>query len=187
MYPTKMEANGHVYNINTDYRVALACFKALEDTEITNLERFYAIETLLLGSDVLEEDEEILQKKIAIYLRCGKEENIEEEEKDFDYLQDEVNTRTSIRQCYHINLNEVSYMHWYEYNELISGLTEETLISKIRDLRSYDLSEEKDEKRRNEIIKAQERVALKEIHIKTKEEEELDEFWKSIVGGDKDE
>lgn len=187
MYPTKMEANGHVYNINTDYRVALACFKALEDTEITNLERFYAIETLLLGSDVLEEDEEILQKKIAIYLRCGKEENIEEEEKDFDYLQDEVNTRTSIRQCYHINLNEVSYMHWYEYNELISGLTEETLISKIRDLRSYDLSEEKDEKRRNEIIKAQERVALKEIHIKTKEEEELDEFWENIVGGDKDE
>lgn len=187
MYPTKMEANGHIYNINTDYRVALACFKALEDTEITNLERFYAIETLLLGSDVLEEDEEILQKKIAIYLRCGKEENIEEEEKDFDYLQDEVNTRTSIRQCYHINLNEVSYMHWYEYNELISGLTEETLISKIRDLRSYDLSEEKDEKRRNEIIKAQERVALKEIHIKTKEEEELDEFWESIVGGDKDE
>lgn len=187
MYPTKMEANGHIYPINTDYRVALACFKALEDTEITDLERFYAIETLLLGSDVLEEDEEILQKKIAIYLRCGKEENIEEEERDFDYLQDEENTRTSIRQCYHINLNEVSYMHWYEYNELISGLTEETLISKIRDLRSYDLSEEKDEKRRNKIIKVQERVALKEIHIKTKEEEELDKFWENIVGGDKDE
>ena len=35
MYPTKMEANGHIYPINTDYRVALACFRALDDDEIT--------------------------------------------------------------------------------------------------------------------------------------------------------
>ena len=54
MYPTKMEANGHIYPINTDYKVGLACFKALNDTEITDTERFYAIETLLLGENVLQ-------------------------------------------------------------------------------------------------------------------------------------
>lgn len=184
MYPTKMEANGHIYDINTDYRIALACFKAINDIEINDIERFYAIETMLLGNNVLEEDEQILHDKIAKYLRCGKDENVSEEERDFDYLQDEEATRTSIRQSYHLNLNEIPYMHWYEYNELISGLTSESLLNKIRDLRSYDLSEISDEKRKQKIIEAQQRVALKEEHIKTKEEKEIDEFWNKIVGGD---
>lgn len=185
MYPTKMEANGHIYLINTDYRVALACFKALNDTEITNLERFYAIETLLLGENVLSEDELILKQKIELYLRCGKEENISVEERDFDYLQDEAEVRTSIRQCYNnFDINKIDYLHWYEYNELISGLTNESLINKIRELRSFDLSEVSDEKRKQKIIEAQKKVALKEIHIKTKEEEEIDEFWNKITGGE---
>ena len=184
MYPTKMEANGHIYKINTDYRIALACFKAIYDPEINDVERFYAVETLLLGENVLEEDEKILQNKIEKYLRCGKNDNINEDEKDFDYIQDEEITRTSIRQCYHLNLNEIPYMHWYEYNELISGLTNESLLNNIRDLRNYDLNEVTDEKQKQKIIKAQERMALKEIHIKTKEEKEIDEFWENIVGGD---
>ena len=179
-----MEANGHIYDINTDYRIALACFKAINDTEINDIERFYVIETMLLGDNVLEEDEQILHDKIAKYLRCGKDENISEDERDFDYLQDEEVARTSIRQCYHINLNEISYMHWYEYNELISGLTSESLLNKIRNLRSYDLSEVTDEKRKQKIIEAQNRVALKETHIKTEEEKEIDEFWNKIIGGD---
>lgn len=184
MYPTKMEANGHIYKINTDYRIALACFKAIYDPEINDTERFYAVETLLLGENVLEEDEKILQNKIEKYLRCGKNENINEDEKNFDYIQDEEITRTSIRQCYHLNLNEIPYMHWYEYNELISGLTNESLLNNIRDLRSYDLSEVTDEKQKQKIIKAQEKVALKDIHIKTKEEKEIDDFWENIIGGE---
>ena len=65
MYPTKMEANGHIYPINTDYRVALACFRAINDAEISNLERFYAVETLLLGTEVLEQDELILKDGVS--------------------------------------------------------------------------------------------------------------------------
>lgn len=188
MYPTKMEANNHIYTINTDYRVALACFRALQDNEITDLERFYAIETLLLGSEVLEEDEEILQNKIAIYLRCGKEENIEKEERDFDYLQDEENVRTSIRQAYNnLDIGKLEYLHWYEYNELISGLPTESLMNRIRNLRSYDLSEITDEKQRSKIIEAQKRVMIKENHIKTTEEKEIDDFWNNIIGGEKNE
>ena len=48
----------------------------------------------------------------------------------------------------------------------------------------YELSKVTDEKKKKKIIKAHERVALKEIHIKTKEEKEIDEFWENIAGGD---
>ena len=39
MYPTKMEANGRLYKINTDFRIGLACFRALNDFEITDTEK----------------------------------------------------------------------------------------------------------------------------------------------------
>lgn len=185
MYPTKMEANGHIYPINTDYRVALACFRAINDAEISNLERFYAVETLLLGTEVLEQDELILKEKIELYLRCGKKENTTEEERDFDYLQDEIEVKTSIRQCYNnLDISKLDYLHWYEYNELISGLTEETCINRIRYVRNFDLNEINDEKQKNKMIEMKKSVALKETHIKTKEEEEIDKFWNKIIGGE---
>ena len=39
MYPKYMEINGENYKINTDYRVALACLKAINDEEINGLLR----------------------------------------------------------------------------------------------------------------------------------------------------
>lgn len=186
MYPIKMEANNHIYNINSDYRVALACFRALKDNKLTSLERFYAVETLLLGEDVLEEDEEIIAKKIAIYLRCGSEENVDTNEIDYDYIQDEVLTKTSIRQCYNnLDISKLEYLHWYEYNELISGLTNESIINRIRDIRNIDLREISDERQREKILKAKDRVEIKneEAEEKTKEYDEIDKFWDELIGG----
>ena len=182
MYPTKMEANGHIYPINTDYRVALNCIKIYKDNTLSGIEKYFAIEYLLLGENVDLNDAEILQKKIDLYLRCGKENEESDETITYDYLQDEVLTKTSIRQCYHINLNEME-MHWYEYNELISGLTEETIINRYREIRGKNPSEIKDEKERAKLIEAQNKIAIKETHIKTKEEEELDKFWDNITEG----
>ena len=173
MYPTKMEANGRIYNINTDYRIALACLKAINDDEISDLERFYAVATLLLGDNVLFEDEPILHEKIALYLRCGAKENTSSNEIDMDYLQDEVNIRTSIRQCYNgLDLNKIDYLHWYEYNELISGLTTDSLLNRIRELRSYDTSNIDDPKQLEKILKAKEYVALKKKPIKMTQEQQ---------------
>lgn len=172
MYPTKMEANGHIYNINTDYRIALACLKAIDDVEIGDIERFYAIETLLLGENVLYEDEPILHEKIEIYLRCGQKENISDDEIDMDYFEDETKIRTSIRQCYHLNLNNIPYMHWYEFNELISGLTSECLLNKVREIRNCDISKIDDPRVLEQVIKAQEYLALEKRKPKLSEEQQ---------------
>jgi len=182
MYPTKMEANGHIYNIDTDYKTALACLRAIDDEELTNLERYLAVETLLLGMGVNNDDRPILQDKIATYLRCGKQENTPIEELDFDYLQDEVDVKTSIRQVYKINLNEVDYLHWWEYNELISGLIPDSLINRIRDTRNLDENEYKDSKTKEKIRKAKEMVAIKKKHkqrqLTEEEKHNMEEFYR---------
>ena len=183
MYPTKIEVNGHYYDINTDYRTALACLKAINDKTITDLERLYAIEGLLIDDPVPPEDEEILKEKMAIYLRCGSEKNTSDEEIDMDYFKDEAIIKTSIRQCYHLNLNEIDYMHWWEYNELISGLTNESVLSRTRELRTYDLNQIKDPVEREKMRKRKEYVSLdkEEDEELTKEQEEsIKQFYKDI-------
>ena len=182
MYPTKMEANGNIYPINTDYRVALECIKVYKDNTLSGIEKYFAIEYLLLGENVDMNDCEILKDKIDRYLRCGKEQNDSDDKRTYDYIQDETLTKTSIRQCYHINLNEMK-MHWYEYNELISGLTEDTAIIKYVQTRGKDPYEIKDEKERAKLIDIQNKIAIKEDYIKTEEEKKLDDFWDTITGG----
>lgn len=174
MYPNKIEVNGRTYEINTDYKVALACFRAIEDSTINDMERALAIITLLLGPDVLEEDYPKCLEKCAIYLRCGKEENDEEEEADMDYIVDETYIRTSIRQCYHMDLNKEKNVHWWEYNELIEGLTEETVLNQRRELRKFDETKVEDKKERDKIRKAKEKISLKKIKKvqATKEQQE---------------
>ena len=173
MYPTKIEVNGKIYELDTDFRTAIACFRVINDKELSDFKRGYAILTLLIKGkfDLLEMNQ--LLEKCAIYLRCGKESNMSKEKIDVDYVKDEARIRTSIRQCYFgYDLNKVDYLHWWEYNELIEGLTEETLLSKVRDIRNYDLSEEKDPKRRQIIFDMKKQVALEEIEEKKLTEEE---------------
>lgn len=182
-YPDKIKVNGNIYKINTDYRVALSCFKAAYDEEINDTERALAIITLLLGKKVAISDWEQCLEKCSIFLRCGKEVNDNSEELDMDYLQDEKKIKTSIRQCFHLNLNKVKYLHWWEYNELIEGLTEDTLLSKVRQLRTYDLSNETDESRKREIEKAQQKVALKKkAKVLSEEEKESVNKFCELMG-----
>lgn len=170
MYPEYIQVNNRKYKINTDYKIALSCFKAIEDEEISDLERAYAILTLLLGKNVLPEDEEEALKKCAIFLRCGKEENQEIEEVDFDYEADSSYIMASFRSDYHIDLIKED-MHWYLYNELIQGLTPNCILNKIRELRNFDVDEIQNEKEKEKIIKAKERIALKPKY--TSEEKQL--------------
>ena len=180
IYPTKMEVNGVVYDIDTNYKTALRCYKAINDGTLSDTERAIVVVALLLGENVPLEDTQEALKKCAVYLRCGREENPKDSEIDMDYFQDEKAIRTSIRQCYHINLNEEENIHWWEYNELIEGLTEETLLSRIREIRNWDLSQEKDPKTRERIRKAKEQLALKknEVVMTDEEKKNIEDFYK---------
>lgn len=184
-YPTKIEVNGKIYNIDTNYKTALACFKAINDNDLKDIERALVVVDLLLGDDVPLEDTQEALNKCAIYLRCGKTENVDNDEIDIDYFQDERAIKTSIRQCYHEKLDDNT--HWWEYNELIEGLTEETLLSKIRQIRNFDLSKEKDPKVRDKIQKAKDFYAIKkeEKPMTDEEKQNIEQFYK-LVGINKE-
>lgn len=181
MYPEYIEVDDKQYKINTDYRVALSCFEAINDINISDTERIIAIAVLLLGKDFPIEKIDKAIEKCYVYLRCGKEQNQDISEIDMDYDQDKRYISSSFMSRYHININKVK-MHWWLYNDLIEGFGEDDVLSRVRYIRNLDINDFKDKKDRDKVIKAKSQVKLKER--KTKEEIELDKWWNDQLGGE---
>lgn len=181
MYPEYANINGQRYKLNTDYRVGLRCFEVVEDGTICDEERSLAIIYLLFGH-IPEADLQPFLDKATLFLQCGKtKEEHEEQKRDMDFTHDMAYISASFMSDYKIDLN-ASKMHWWQFCELIQGLTEQCALSRIREIRNYDLSEIKDSKTRIKMARAQEAVALPIRH--TKEElEAIDAFERLFEGG----
>ena len=160
MYPKYAEINGKEYKIDTSYKTALRCFEVIEDEEIPGTERTLAI-IYLLFDFIPKENIELFFEKAMLYLQCG--ESLEEQKskkKDMDFIQDQKYINSSFMSDYHIDLSKTD-LHFWQYIELIQGLTEDSSLNRVRNIRNYDLSEIKDEKTKNKIMEAQKELALK--------------------------
>lgn len=178
--PEYVKVNNKKYKINTDFRVALRCNEISENTSIGNLERALAIIYTLFGDEGLN-DVDNYEKLLELgqkYLLLGKEQvNTKPNEIDMDFKEDMDYIKASFMSDYNIDLDNTQ-MHWWTFYNLINGLSNSELgnccvLNRIRNLRNYDVSQIKDSKERDKIIKAKKEVALKkkEVNI-TKEQEE---------------
>ena len=175
-YPECAEVKGIKYKINTDYRVALQCFEVIDDSSISDEERALAVVYLLFG-DVPTENVEDFLRIAGTYLRCGEPETTPTTaERDIDFTADEKYIIASFMSDYQIDLPSTD-MHFWQYIQLIQGLTEKSVMSRVREIRNYDLAELKDPKSRAKMIKAKEAVALPDKFTKD-EQKAIDEFEK---------
>ena len=175
-YPEYAEVKGIKYKINTDYRVALRCFEVIEDTSIGDQERALAVVFLLFGEVPIEDMGEFL-RIAGNYLRCGEKETPQEaHERDIDFIADEKYIVASFMSDYRIDLSSVD-MHFWQYIQLIQGFTEDAIMSRVRDIRNYDMSELKDPKSRAKMAKAKATVALPDKFSKD-EQKAIEEFEK---------
>lgn len=174
IYPEFAEIDGKQYKINTDFRVALRCFEVIDDESICDEERSLAIIYLLFGF-IPDKNISEFFRIASNFLRCGEtQEQQSSKEKDMDFKSDEKYIIASFMSDYHIDLSKEN-LHWYQYINLIQGLTEHCVLSKVREIRNFDVSDIKDSKQKTKIMKAKESVKLP---IKrTKEQlEEIEEF-----------
>lgn len=179
-YPEYAEVAGKRYKINTDYRVALRCFEVIEDDSICDEERALAVVYLLFGVIPTTDLEDFL-RIAGVYLRCGEKENNQTAERDMDFNADEKYIAASFMSDYQIDLSRAD-MHFWQYIHLIQGFTERSVMSRVREIRNYDLEELKDPKTRAKMVKAKEAVALPEKFSKA-EQEAIEEFEKLFEVG----
>jgi len=175
-YPEFICINGEDYAINTDFRYALACFACINDSELSEYERAYGVLGILY-QDEPEDTKEALRLAIK-FLRCGKDEEALSRRADMDFEYDMHYIRSSFRSDYGIDLKG-GQMHWYEFCELLQGLTDECILNRVRDIRNYDLSTVKDAKLRQKIVQAQRELKLPARFTK-EEEDALDAFYAQL-------
>lgn len=173
-YPKYAKVDGVKYPINTSFKVALRCFEVADDETISDTERTLAIVYLLYGFIPENNLDKFLQ--IAVnYLQCGETKEIQSSKKrDMDLNYDLPYIMASFMSDYKIDITE-SDMHFYQFINLIRGLTENTVLSRVREIRNQDLNELKDPKTKRKFLEAQEQLKLP-VKISIDDQEALDEF-----------
>lgn len=188
-YPTKAKIEDRIYPINTDFKVALECERIVKDMSTSNEEKSLAIIFLLFGDKGLKnsKDWEELSKIAVKFLSCGnKLENIKNKEPDMDFLQDEKYIKASFMSDYNIDLSKVS-LHWWDFFNLLNGLTEKCILNRVRFIRNYDISQIKDSKEKNKWQEQKELLALKKERKKpTQKQKENAEMFFKLAGLNKE-
>lgn len=192
-YPEYAEIDGKEYKIDTDFKTALKCFEVCEDETISDYERGMAIIYLLF--DFIPE-EKLLEKfleKAILFLQCGKDKTEQSKNiKDMDFNEDRGYIASSFMLDYHLDLSKVN-LHFWQFIELLEGLSEDTILNRVRTIRTYDLAEIKDTKQQKKMKEVKEKLALKtakssskEKKLTDKQKKNIDSFYKAI-GYDKKE
>ena len=173
-YPTKAEVAGKIYPLNTDYRVALQCFDIIEDPDISDEERALAVIYKLFGFVPVDNVQQFMQAA-AKFLSCGESQDSHRaRRKDMDFGQDAKYIAASFMSDYRIDI-EAEDMHFWKYYALLCGLTDKCVLSRVRDLRTFDLSEIKDAKTRCKMAESKQAVALKP-RLSAEEKRAIEEF-----------
>ena len=180
------------YKINTDFRVAIECNSIATDDTIGDVERPLAIIYKLFGDEGLNspDDWDKLLELAIKYLCLGKELDESNEEPDMDFVQDMSYIEASFMSDYRIDLSNIK-MHWWKFYQLIEGLSNSELgnccvLNRIRNLRTLDVSKIKDPKEKAKILNSKKQFSLKKIerNISKEEEQNQDEFFDRLDGGD---
>lgn len=183
-YPEYVKIGGRKVKINTDFKIALRCIEISRDQDIGDYERALAIIYLIYGEIPLTENLEEYLKMAVRFLSCNdnpsKSEYDNECEADMDLLYDEQYIYASFLSDYGIDITKTD-MHFWKYCNLISGLSDNCALNKIREIRSCDLNEYS-EKYRSRLSALKQRLALP--HIQTREEREAEEEFERWLNGE---
>lgn len=156
LLPTSLTVCGAEKQINSDFRIALLFESLMDDPEISNEDKIIqAVELFFV--DLPETKEELTEsiEQLLWFYRCGKEPNEymkrkAEKKKDsnikepriYDINYDDDYIYAAFMQQYKINLNQIEYMHWWEFRALFKALTNETEFVKIMEYRGMDISKD---------------------------------------------
>lgn len=172
MYPNIAIINGKEYKINTDFKIALKCMGINKDKDICDEERSLAIIYLLFGF-IPENDLEKFLEKSKLFLQCGIDSKEQEDTpEDMDFIKDYKYIYSSFKSDYKMDINTEN-IHWWAFIDLIQGLTETSSLSRVRELRNFDINSIKDPIERAKILKAKKQVSLEEKKKYTEEEMQI--------------
>ena len=196
-YPDSVSVCGTKHPVNTDFRIMCRFEIAIQKSDTAEITS--AVSDFFY-SDIPADINAAVNAVLEFYL-CGKQaEDGKPSGKNgkrcYDYSEDWKYFIAAFRQQYGIDLN-TAQLHWWEFSALFAGLTDETELVKIMQIRCTNLKDISDKKERERIKKLQERYTLKQYrrkHYKTAAERDramieaakkrIEEAERSVKNGD---
>lgn len=190
--PTKVKVKDTLYDINTDFRVALEVNDIARDKSIGDYERALAIIYKLYGEAGLKcEDQEKLLELAMKYLQVQEGgEQVNDNKYNLDFSKCEGLIRSSFKYDYGYDPYELDYLHWYDfYNDLgnLSGseFGNCCVLNRVMTIINYDTSKIKDSKERTKINNAKKELIrkyceTKETPISKDQERNARELYKAL-------
>lgn len=184
--PDSVQLGDTEYRLDLAFDVVLLAFEALQDKDMTEDDRLETFLKLTVVDDLPAPEAWLTLFEMILDLLDGSKNTpkrydvngdpIEVKAKamkpDFDFDQDSQAIYASFWQAYRIDLIEQQgKLHWYSFQALLNGLPEDTVFSRIREIRRAKLEDIKDKNQKREMRKLKRQVALP-----GDQEEEADEY-----------
>lgn len=183
--PLPTEYDG--YEVNTDFRIGIQINLMMEDKELTGYEKNILLIELLFGNEdgsVRDHPKDI--KDVLNWLMTGwytdKNTSSKKHERLIDYNIDQWRIYSDFIQIYHINLNEIESMHFWEFQALLWNMPDEqSSFLKVISIRRKKLKPKMSKTEKEAITKAKAIYALEQPNEKQFSDEDkskIDSFDK---------
>lgn len=180
-FPNTVYVNGRNYPVETDFREWIRFTELVEDDTVP-----WQIKCNLLLQWYTKEIPKDIEGAICAlgeFLKCQRNTEQKKEETEsreaepvFSFVEDAGSIYAAFRETYGIDLQKVSYMHWWEFRTLFDWLPDDTGIKQVMMYRGVDIGTIEDKKERKRIQKIQNAFALKKKRRKMTDYEIGDVF-----------
>jgi len=161
--PETVTVDGKEYFVDTDFRTFIIFEKVIR-SDMTSKEKVTEVLELFYTEEIPKDIAEAVNQIIILY-KCGEEEkkkprkrqmngNVELKQKMiYDYTYDAPYIFGAFLTQYHIDLNEIDYLHWWKFQAMFKSLEDHNKIVEIMGYRATDLGKIENKKERERISK----------------------------------
>lgn len=165
--------------IRTDFRESIKFELLMQDRTVKDDNKIKMILNLYYyNPEKIKDYEKALKDIIWFYKGGDKPENKKEKGKEnnkkqiYSYEFDAEYIYSAFMQQYRIDLNSITYLHWWKFKALFTNLSEDVLFSKIMKYRAIELNSIKDKETKKYYKKMKKLYSLPDM--RTEEEKEFD-------------
>lgn len=181
--PASVEIDGTEYALDADYRNAIKFELLMLDSTVPEEARGL-LALRLFFPEIPSNLQEAFDRLVWFY-RCGEEPQKASSKagkgaRIYSYEHDGGYIYAAFLDAYGIDLEEVSFLHWWKFRALFESLSEDATICRIMSFRAADTSKMKGEQRKY-YQDMKRRYALP---LPRDEQEKLDAISEALLGGD---
>ena len=131
--PTKLKVNNKIYDINYDYRTIILTLQALEDSELTKIEKLSIMVQNIYKAEIPDEDFEEACRKACLFIDLGKEDDgkSKSNQRIFSFQKDASYIFSGINSTHNTDIEQIDNLHWWKFMAYFMDMSPDCMFGEI--------------------------------------------------------